>query len=247
LAIAEKTRAALTIAHAYNSNSKDSSGLNLKRQAEAKIKNMIDGIGERNYTVNYVIMPAAPLTFIKNLSFSFDLVVMGTQGTQVLKDLFGGRITSSLIEQTKTPVLIIPHNFTYKPFKNTVLALDSQTINEAQTIEVLQEITRCFESELTLFHTEENALDLGIREEIFSFFDEKVGYAIDYNFASQSVPKSIEDMVIDYDVDLIALIRRKKGFLEAILHPSITKREALHSKVPLLVLHDTFVQQLPGA
>ncbi|MBK9597535.1 MAG: universal stress protein [Flavobacteriales bacterium] len=51
-----------------------------------------------------------------------------------------------------------------------------------------------------------------------------------------SVVDTVNDMASGGRIQLVAMIHRKRGFLDGLFHSSTAKRMALHTKLPLLVL-----------
>ena len=172
-----------------------------------------------------------------SLSNYYDLVIMGTQGASGLKEIFLGSTTNGVIKHTQTPVLVIPNAYHFKPFENIVLSIDNGAINDGKGVQLIKQFLKLFKADLMLFHTEENAADIGIDSNVTKLFD-NAGYSIDFNFIDKNINESIEEMVIDYEVDLLCVVRRKRGFLERLFHQSTTSKVVFHSKIPILVLHD---------
>ena len=46
--------------------------------------------------------------------------------------------------------------------------------------------------------------------------------------------QTFENYINDNDIDILSMINYKKGFLESILHKSMTKSMSYHTKIPLL-------------
>ena len=242
LGVVNQLRGQLTIVHAYHLPylSTDALAVSFKKEVEARIKILIKRIQPdlaKDVTVNFLVRQAAVIPFLSCLSKSFDLVVMSTKGASGLKEVFVGTITNGLIKNTQTPVLVIPKGYAYKPFKNIVLSLDDRPISEAKVVETIKDLANNFNAELTLFHTEETPVDKGINEHVLTYFG-RIGYSIDYNFIYKSINESIAEMAVDYEVDLVGLIRRERGLLSALFHSSVTSKEVFHSRIPLLILHD---------
>lgn len=174
---------------------------------------------------------------IGKIADDYDLVIMGTQGATGLKEIFLGSITNAIIKNTKTPVLAIPKNYHFIPFNHIAFSLDNEGIVDPKGIKCLRLLLKLFDADLMLFHTEEEAADKGIDQEVIEFFDQ-AAYSIDFNFQRNSVNESIQEMVKDYDIDLLVMIQRKRGFLESIFHQSVTTKEVFHSSIPILIFHD---------
>ncbi|MFK7984116.1 MAG: universal stress protein [Saprospiraceae bacterium] len=243
VSIAKRTKAKLTIAHAYQVlPSSKSSGITIKNQAEELIKkslknlptNLVEGVNIKSF-----VMRGETLSFLSHISKGCDLVIMGTKQLQTWAEQLWGQITHQFIKQTSTPVIVIPASYPFKEIKNIVLAIDENPIKDKKGLSILKEIAHQFNAELTLFHTEERATDKGIHNTALACFDNTIDFHIDFNFVQKDIPQSIEEMVVDYDVDLVGLIRRKRSFLENFFHQSITEKELITTKIPLLILQDT--------
>jgi len=242
VSIAKKTKAKLTIAHAYQvSSSSKLSGIAIKHQAEASINKLLDNLPSNlseGVDIKSFVMRGETLPFLSHISKGCDLVVMGTKQSQTWADQLWGQITNALVKQTNTPIIVIPAAYPFKKIKNIVLSMDENPIRDDKGLKVLKEITHQFGAELTLFHTEEKAADKGIHEKVLACFDNTIDYHIDYNFIQKDITQSIGEMAVDYDVDLVGLIRRKRSAFQSFFHKSITNQEILESQVPLLILHD---------
>ena len=167
----------------------------------------------------------------------FDLVAMGTQGSTGRQEVFLGSVTNGVVKKTQTPVLVFPNQHTFKSIENIVLALDNESVSDPKGVEWINTLRRLFDADLMLFHTEEKAFDRGIDEHVMQLFDEP-SFTIDYNFIGKSVSESLQDMVTDYDVDLLCMVRRKRGLLANLFRLSQTSVEVFRTKIPLLILHD---------
>lgn len=202
-----------------------------------RVLNRIQPLLAEGIVVETMIKQTDAVSTIANLANEYDLVIMGTQGASGLKEIFLGSITNEVIKRTKTPVLVIPETYQFKAINNIVFSVDNGAINDTKGISIIQQLLDKFNADLMLFHTEEQAADKGFDKSVTKLFD-KAGYAIDFNFAGNSINESIEDMIVDYDIDLLCVVKRKRGFLATFFHQSITSKEVFYTKIPMLVLHD---------
>lgn len=234
----------LTIIHTYvvpnNVNTLVPIEGHIQQNAESEMNRIINRIQPlltEGIVLQTIIKRADGIATISEMANNYDFVMMGTQGASGLKEIFLGSTTNGVIKHTQAPVLVIPNEYQFKPFENIVLSVDNGPINDEKGVQLIKCLLQLFKADLMLFHTEENAADKGIDSSITKLFD-NAGYSIDFNFIDKNVNESIEEMVIDYEVDLLCLIRRKRGFLENLFHQSVTSKEVFHAKIPLLVLHD---------
>lgn len=234
----------LTIIHTYilphNVNTLVPIEGHIQQDAEVEMNRVVNRIKPllaEGIILQTVIKRADGISTISKMANNCDFVIMGTQGASGLKEIFLGSTTNGVIKNTQTPVLVIPNEYRFKPFENIVLSVDNEGINDTKGIQLIKQFLKLFKADLMLFHTEQHAADKGFDRSVTKLFD-NAGYSIDFNFIDKNVNESIEEMVIDYDVDLLCLVRRKRGFLENLFHKSVTSNEVFHSIVPLLILHD---------
>lgn len=167
----------------------------------------------------------------------YDLIIMGTQGASGLKEIFTGSTTNGVIKASKTPLLMIPEGFEYRPLKKAVFAIDQDEISDAAVVKPLLKIARTFQSKIHVFHQDTGERDAGIKARIKEFLDPAEA-TYHFSLDEEHITDSIDNFVADTEADLLCMIRRKRSFLENIFHQSVTTEEAFHSQVPLLVLHD---------
>ena len=55
---------------------------------------------------------------------------------------------------------------------------------------------------------------------------------------NDSINAGVNKFVDEIEADMLCMIRRKRNFLAELFHTSITRKEAFHSHVPLLILQD---------
>ncbi len=202
-----------------------------------RVVNRIQPLLAEGIILQTIIKRADAVPTIGKMANYYDLVIMGTQGASGLKEIFLGSTTNGVIKHTQTPVLVIPNEYRFKSFENIVLSIDNGPITDGKGVQLIKQLLKLFKADLMLFHTEENAADKGFDRSVTKLFDNP-GYSIDFNFIEKNVNESIEEMVIDYDVDLLCLVRRKRGFLERLFHQSTTSKAVFHARIPVLVLHD---------
>lgn len=167
----------------------------------------------------------------------FDMIIMGTQGASGLKELFMGSTANGVIKNTNVPVLAIPADFAFRPIRQIAFAMDDVGISQPGVTAMLAEIARNCEAKVLVFHQGLGDYDDGIDPSIDVYLD-GIEHSFHYELDDSSINDSINNFVKDYDVDMLCMVRRQRGFLESAFHVSVTTREIFNSPVPLLVLSD---------
>jgi nucleotide-binding universal stress UspA family protein len=161
-----------------------------------------------------------------------DLIVMGSKGATGLEKVIYGSVAATAIETSKVPVLVVPPDHHLHKFEEILLATDKIHVAEA-TLDSLLKLAQGYGAKVTILRvkTPETAdaenphlLMEGIQTEFREIP------------LKNSVNESINDYILKHPIDLLCLIRRKKGFFESLFGTSVTEAQVYSSKVPLLVM-----------
>lgn len=245
--VANQLGSEITLLHNYQVFSSTGSfvsvGSYMEEDAAAQMLGLINEyeprLKERGKIQSKIVRTDSIIQFIAKMAdqSGYDLIVMGTQGASGLKEIFIGSVTNGVIRNTHTPILAIPKDYEYRPVKNIIFAVDEQGISAPEVTLPLVKLAKGYEAKVRIYHLDTGADSDGIDPTIDQYL-KGVEHSFHYELQGDKIIDSINQFVEDYDAELLCLIRRKRGFLEDIFHVSITSREAFHSEVPLLVLHD---------
>lgn len=170
-----------------------------------------------------------------------DLIVMGSQGSSGMKEIFIGSNTEKVVRHSEIPVLVIKHNPVLMDFETVVFASDF----EEHSIKAYVNASRMFD----LLHVKMSLLHVNLPNESFrnSFETEKkvahflkmadgnldklkaVNYISDY---------SVEAGILNYSnaigADLIAVATHGKKGIAHFFEGSISEDVANHSTLPVM-------------
>jgi nucleotide-binding universal stress UspA family protein len=166
-----------------------------------------------------------------------ELVVMGMHEND-WSDSIIGNTTTAVIRHAKYPVLVIPHTAFFKPTKKILFAFDSDCIYPKNKLSVFKEIANCFHAEVQVFHVEtlqhRKNLDAITSDEVIKSLSEcEPSYKDVY---ISDVIAGIEKGIDEFGADLVVMVPHKLTFWEALGYSSKTRKMALRTNVPLLVL-----------
>lgn len=163
------------------------------------------------------------------------IIVLGTKGEQ--ENTFNlGSIASRVTAESEIPVLAIPENNHFKPFKHLVFADDYEAV-DTEELNYLLEIAQINKAKLTVLHIRE-VKDYEHRYRTNSFDRLKKMYSdnehVSFEFIDGGYRKldSISDYVKENEVDILALKKRNNDVSakETLVYQLVSK-----SVVPCLV------------
>ena len=170
-----------------------------------------------------------------------DLVVMGTEGASGLKKRIIGSVAARIIEKTAIPVLLVPKKFKWLEPKQFVFAANYlQT--DRQALSFVLALARLYGAAVTVVHL----VDVFAKEEkektdfnIYTSTLQKEFNEFNLEFKlmkTSSVTETMETLYKEISYDMLAMLRRKKTFMDRFIQKSFTKNMAYVTRHPLLVV-----------
>jgi len=165
--------------------------------------------------------------------YEIDLIVMGTTGASGIRNKFFGSNTVDAIRHVELPIFVVPLEAEYQPLRNLILASDQdQSIKNA--VNFLLTIVDMNTTKLDIVSVVDSKGQIDFEESILNEGIRNIDYQV-----HQVVNSNVVDGILDYtsknESDLVVLLRKSYSFIERIMHISVTKKMALHSKKPLLL------------
>jgi len=165
-----------------------------------------------------------------------EMVVMGTTGDSGAIKKWFGSVSTKIMNESPCPVLLIPENARYKGVNNLLYAYDDIELDKA-LINQLVEFSLKFDATLHLIHVEDaetNDPGYYLKELVTQKY--KDHDIIVSSFYNENVVEAIDEYADVNNIDIIAMGTKNRSFFERIFHKSMTKKMALQSEIPLLIL-----------
>lgn len=182
----------------------------------------------------YVIEGVLRVSYEEN----FDLIVMGTRGAEGWEKIFIGTNAASVASKAECPVLIVPEDADYHSIKKVMYATNFDEL-EKRAIDSVLEWGKLLDANLDFVHVSFSGEYID-SDQFLKLHDFKTlaGQHDHIQFKvlkNENVLKGLEDYVEDKDVDVLAMFTHHYSFFKRLFRPSLTKKMAFETKVPLLV------------
>lgn len=169
------------------------------------------------------------------------LIVMGTKGSTGLLGAVIGSNAADVIANASCPVIAVPEDAGIGKPKRILFATDNKGLSSPDIAKPMLDIARDCNATVQLLHVLDEGHTIELDEAIAGLQMESLlsGIPHDYLFLSDSDKAlAIERHAHDNGIDMLVTVPRRNNFFDAIFHRSVTRKLALHTKVPLLVMHD---------
>ncbi|MCB0480113.1 MAG: universal stress protein [Flavobacteriales bacterium] len=172
-----------------------------------------------------------------------NMVILGTTGSSGLKEFFVGSNAAAIIQEIAVPVLTVPYQANFQEISRVVFPTDLKPLKDPNILKFLKDLVIKRSAELILLNVvkEESkvsdAQKASEKEFLLNYF-ESVGVSfetIKYEDTVEGINAYVNSR---NDIDVIAMVPRKKNFFEKIFSKSVAKKVAFHANIPILTLQD---------
>jgi nucleotide-binding universal stress UspA family protein len=168
-----------------------------------------------------------------------DLVVMG------MKDVHSGFVPfssiSTAIHHANYPILTVPEGASFNNISKILFAFNPDCIEEVNKLPVLMEFAKHFNAEIQVCHVQKSRQPTinQVSAKGFSFNTKAILGDAEHSYKEindNNVLKGIENLIENWQADLLVMVPHKYGFWESIWHKSKTIQMAKRTRIPLLTL-----------
>lgn len=202
------------------------------------LKDVIAQVDTKNIDVKVIAAKGLLVDSIISVNdeLGIDLVVIGPKPNDTREGLFLGRTSGSIVKQTTIPVLVVPENYTFKPFTKVLTAIKSGVIKNADSLKPLENFINHFKAKMHLLQVKTTQF----LPEDLEFFSDLAAMTSSYNSSENATLfQGVLEHLNDKNPDLICVFRRKRGFFKKLWEQNIIKKSEFESRLPLLVLKGT--------
>lgn len=163
---------------------------------------------------------------------NIDFIVMGSKGASGVSKVIFGSFAATAMDIADVPVLVVPPDHKALSITKMLWASDQEDVS-SQTIEPFRLFASKTQSKVTVLSVTKSQTG---NKPTSNLRLEGVDTSYEQIPASGSVNDTINHYVDSRPFDLIAMVRRDRGFFESLFKKSITKEQVFNSKIPLLIL-----------
>lgn len=173
---------------------------------------------------------------------NIDLIIMGTRGVTDDREVAYGRNSVNVMENVrKCAVLAVPANVSYRSINEIVFPTNFKSQVNEKEMKTFVKIARQEHSPISILHIGEEAnlteLQKKNKKQLEIYFED-----IEYTYhwlEKVPVKEGVLSFVNDRKSGMIAFVNRKHWFFGSVFSNPLVKSLGVHSKVPILAMHDS--------
>ena len=175
-----------------------------------------------------------------------DLVVLGTKGKSLLKEIFIGSTTKALVNQSPVPVLAIPKNADYRDFVHVLYASDFREV-DIEALRQLIELLKPSKPQIKLIHvSSENEYNSNQKME---WFKDQVRDNISYKnisfevLLSERVFERLGNYMQNHNLDMMVMLEKERdGIIDKLFHADLVWKMEQYTSIPILSYNEHYLR-----
>jgi nucleotide-binding universal stress UspA family protein len=167
-----------------------------------------------------------------------DLIVMATTGKGTIERAIVGSNTVSVAKECSAPLLLIPKKAKFEEVKKLGFATDLKDVFITTPTETIGKFIELFNAQLAILNvsrSENTDPDASLELSALQLLFEKQQPEY-HHIEAKDVVSGLMAFAIAHQIQLIAVVPKKHGFLEGIFHHGMTTDIAYHTYLPVLLL-----------
>ncbi len=223
----------------------------MEETAQKQLTDVCDTLNQRirlekikGVKIDYDLVRGASVGSILQIAVEYQpgLLVMGTRGKNRDSLQMIGSTTSKVMAKSKVPVMAVPENYNlsafYKP--HHIAYITHFDDHDFYALHQLIAFVKPFKAQVFCWHIKKESdavIDRLRMKQLRDYFNatySELTLECGLIEASDTV-EAIETLVKEKEIDVIALILRRRNLLEQLLQPSLTKSLLYQSNIPMLV------------
>jgi len=243
--IASYTNASLNLVHCYypspikNRSQVDPQLEITRRQAldsfkdKFALKNKKENKSIKQLNTKFLVgFPGEELVTVSKIT---DIIIMGSNGANNAKSLLGS-VSTDLCANSHCPVIIVPPDAKYTVLNKLIFCSGHQSV-DIQSLNELVSFVMPFSPKIEVVHVDDGSQydESDIMKKLASLYlPDKISYRV---LKGKSVATTLMEYGKVQNADMMILNKTSRGFIEKMLHPSITKKLIVNTNIPTLILN----------
>lgn len=169
-----------------------------------------------------------------------DLIIMGLSPAGMISEFAFGSISTDVVKNTQTPVIIVPETAQFKEINKIAFASDLKMEYDMNMHQPLKDLLDTFNSSIFILNVVKEQADRIGKDDgvsgkrIEKYFENREHK---YHFLENNdIIAGINEFIVNEHVDMITMIPQKHNLIERLFKESNTQKMAFHADIPLLTL-----------
>jgi nucleotide-binding universal stress UspA family protein len=190
-----------------------------------------------NIEINHAMVEGETIEIIKATATDYDLIVMGTAGASVLKEIFVGTISGEVMEIAPCPVIVIPEAAIFNGKVDKIAVAIEFSEEDGKVLRKVLELAQILNATVEAIHID--ITHTGKLTNQIQAFRNAFNHIDNLRFTELEGSNIVETLALyaeNTNIDLMIMVTHKRGFVEELFNYSHAKEMTYQHKVPVYAI-----------
>lgn len=193
-----------------------------------------------NIEINHAMVDGETIEVIKKVAIDYDLIVMGTAGASILKEIFVGTVSGEVMEVAPCPVIVIPEKAVFDGRIDKIAVTIEFSEEDGKVLKKVLELADVLSAKVEAIHID--ITHTGKLTNKIQLFRDAFHHVENLQFTELEGKNIVETIAIyaeNENIDLITMVTHQRGFMEELLNYSHAKEMTYQHKIPVFAIPES--------
>lgn len=189
--------------------------------------------------INHALVEGETVKVITDVvkSENYDLIVMGTGGASILKEIFIGTLAGEIMESAECPVIVVPEKAVFDGRIDKIGVTIEYSREDAKVIAKVLDLAKALNANVEAIH-----IDITHTGDLTHTIDDFKETYKDYHYLSfvELQGSNIVEATANYadknNIDLLVMVTHKRNFLQELFNFSHAKQMTYQHEIPVYAI-----------
>ncbi|MFK7950383.1 MAG: universal stress protein [Saprospiraceae bacterium] len=189
--------------------------------------------------INHAMIEGETIATITNVAGSenYDLIVMGTEGASVLKEIFVGTYAGEVMEEAPCPVIVVPEGAVFDGRVDKIGVTIDFSTDDTKVINNVLVLANALKAKVEVIHVDLS--HTGMITKRVQEFKEAYAHHNELTFVEiegSDVVEVIANYAESNAIDILVMVTHKRNFIQELFSFSHAKKMTYQQKVPVYAI-----------
>lgn len=192
--------------------------------------------------INHAMIEGETLDVIKDVAKDYDLIVMGTGGASVLKEVFWGTVSGEIMEIAPCPVVVIPEEAVFDGLINKIAVTIEFSEEDGKMLKQVLKLANILKAQVEAVHID--ITNTGKLTNQIQAFRDAFKHIENLRFtelAGSNIIETVATYAENTNIDLIAMVTHRRSFWEELFNYSHAKQMTYQHEIPVFTVPESIL------
>ena len=195
--------------------------------------------------INHAMVEGETISTITKIATSeaYDLIIMGTEGASVLKEIFVGTHAGEVMEEAPCPVITIPNQADFDGRIDKIGVTIDFSTDDIKVIHNVLKLANALKANVEVLHVD--LTNTGMITQKMQEFETAFANYNELTFVEiegDSVIEAVANYAENNNIDILAMVTHKRNFIQELFSFSHAKKMTYQQKVPVYAIPEQILK-----